>query len=79
MLGRDVIFNGELELLLAEGAACHPLNLVVRQRSREESRKDIVVVVRQFELGPVLTDECAEGSFDVLLSFVGVDGWIREG
>ena len=79
MLGRDVIFNGELELLLAEGAACHPLNLVVRQRSREESRKDVVVVVRQFKLGPVLTDERAEGSFDVLLSFVGVDGWIREG
>ena len=56
MFGRDVVFDGKLELLLAESAASHSLNLVVRERSREESRQDVIVVVRQFELGSVFVD-----------------------
>lgn len=56
MLSWDVVLNGELELLLAEGTAGHSLNFVVRKRSREQSSQDVIIVVRQFELGPVFAD-----------------------
>jgi hypothetical protein len=57
VLWRNVVLYGELELFFAEGRASYSLYFVVGKGSREQIGKDVIVVIAEFELGPVIAQE----------------------